>query len=119
MSGAAVTDPAALRLEHDEMLTRLSRRHSTVHFAHGAVAIFVAAILGGAAYRLSVDTEFAWAPRAVVPVAVVSGLALAYMLVRFSLGLGVLSREVKDFDHLRSLRRELKLDELPSLPSSP
>ncbi len=119
MTCGAVTDPAALRLEHDEILERLSRRQSTVHFAHGAVAIFVSAILGGAAYRLSVDTDFAWAPRAVEPVAVAALLALASTLVRFALGLRVLSREVKDFDHLRSLRRELKLDELPSFSSSP
>lgn len=111
---AAVNAPS-LRAEHDAMLARLSVRTSTLHFAHCAVSFFVACVLGGASLKLSLDTELVWAPSLVLPAAVAGGLAAAYAVVRLAMGLRVLQREVKDFERLRALRSELRLDDPAAL----
>lgn len=100
-----------LRAEHDAMLTRLSARKSTFHFAHAAVSIFVACVFGGAAWKLSIDLEYSWAPSLVLPAAVISGVALAYGVLRLILGRVVLQTEVVEFERLKGLRKQLKLDE--------
>ncbi|MBL8937375.1 MAG: hypothetical protein JNM69_22635 [Archangium sp.] len=100
-----------LRAEHDAMLTRLSARKSTFHFAHAAVSIFVACVFGGAAWKLSLDLEYAWAPSLVLPATIVASLALAYGLFRLIVGRGVLQTEVAEFERLKGLRKQLKLDE--------
>lgn len=110
----AVTDRTSLRAEHDVMLRALSARRSIFHFAHAAVSLFVALIVGGAAFKLSIDLEYAWAPSLVAPALVVSGLAGGYGLVRLVLGARHLRDESAAFDRLKALRRELSLDELPS-----
>lgn len=100
-----------LRAEHDAMLARLSARQSTFHFAHAAVSIFVACIFSGAAWKLSIDVEYAWAPSLVLPAAIVAAVALAYGLFRLVLGRSVLQTEVGQFERLKALRQQLKLDE--------
>ncbi len=100
-----------LRAEHDAMLASLSARKSTFHFAHAAVSIFVACIFAGAAWKLSIDLEYAWAPSLVLPAAVVALLALAYGSFRLIAGQRVLRTEVEAFERLKSLRQQLKLDD--------
>lgn len=112
---APVNDSSALRAEHDAMLARLSARASTLHFAHCAVSFFVACVFAGASLKLSLDVEFEWAPQLVLPAAIAAGLAALYALGRLAMGLTVLRAEVKDFERLRALRTELKLDEPPAL----
>jgi len=109
-----VTDRTSLRAEHDVMLRALSARRSIFHFAHAAVSLFVAAVVGGAAFKLSIDLEYAWAPSLVLPSVVVSGVAVSYGVVRLILGARHLREESVAFDRLKALRRELSLDELPS-----
>lgn len=95
-------------------LRALSARRSIFHFAHAAVSLFAAIIIGGAAFKLSTDLEFAWAPSLVVPALVVAGVAASYGVVRLLLGGRHLREESVAFDRLKALRRELSLDELPS-----
>jgi hypothetical protein len=105
----------SLRATHDELLAKLSRRQSIFHFAHAAVSLFVCFIASGAAWRLSLDTEYSWAPPLVVPAQVIAGLALLYGLVRLVLGRGRLADESQAFAELQRLRAQLKLDEAPVL----
>jgi hypothetical protein len=111
-----VTDLAALRAEHDATLARLSERKSTLHFAHTAVSLFVAAITGGAAWKLAVDVEFEWVPQLVLPATIISFLAASYALLRLVMGRRTLTAEVHEFERLKALRHELKLDEPPAFP---
>lgn len=113
-----VTDLVALRAEHDATLSRLSYRKSTSHFAHTAVSLFVAAITGGAAWRLSVDVEIEWAPHLVLPATLISVSVAIYGLVRIFLGRRTLKGEVREFERLKALRHELKLDEPPAFPTA-
>jgi hypothetical protein len=110
-----VNDTAPLRAEHDATLARLSARASTLHFAHCAVSFFVACVLAGASLKLSLDLDFEWAPSLVLPAALAAAAAALYATGRLVLGLKVLRVEVKDFERLRALRTELKLDEPPAL----
>ena len=103
-----------LRAEHDAMLARLSARKSTFHFAHAAVSIFVASVFSGAAWKLSVDLEYAWAPSLVLPAAIVASVSLAYGLFRLIMGRSILQTEVVEFERLKGLRKQLKLDEPPT-----
>lgn len=105
----------SLRATHDELLAKLSRRQSIFHFAHAAVSLFVCFIASGAAWRLSLDTEYAWAPSLVVPALVIAGGGLLYGIVRLVLGRGQLVHEDEAFGELKRLRAQLKLDETPVL----
>ncbi|MBL8924080.1 MAG: hypothetical protein JNJ54_34805 [Myxococcaceae bacterium] len=107
--------PPSLRAEHDAMLARLSIRASTLHFAHCAVSFFVGCLLGGAAVKLSLDTELAWAPSLVLPAAALAIIAALYAVVRLALGLRVLRGEERDFERLQALRAQLKLDDPAAL----
>lgn len=115
---ALVTDPVALRAEHDATLARLSTRRSTFHFAHTAVACFVAAIVAGAAWKLSVDRELDWAPHLVLPASALSVTVAVYAAVRLVLGRRALAGEVGEFERLKALRHQLKLDQPPALPAA-
>lgn len=106
-----MTDEISLRATHDDMLARLSKRRSIVHFAHAAVAIFVACVMSGASWRLSVDVEYSWAGDLVIPAMAVAVGALVYGVARLGLGQRVLNAEVRDFEALRALRKRLRLDE--------
>ncbi|MDX2015243.1 MAG: hypothetical protein SFW67_33930 [Myxococcaceae bacterium] len=105
----------SLRATHDELLATLSRRQSIFHFAHAAVSLFVCFIASGAAWRLSLDTEYAWAPGLVLPAQLIAGAALCYGVVRLVLGRGRLVVENEAFAELKRLRAQLKLDEAPVL----
>ncbi len=104
-----------LRTTHDELLARLSRRQSIFHFAHAAVAFFVAFIASGAAWRFSVETEFTWLNPLQFPALAVAVIALGYAAVRLVLGRGQLKQEDAAFVELKRLRTELKVDEPPAL----
>jgi TRAP-type C4-dicarboxylate transport system permease small subunit len=113
-----VIDLITLRAEHDATLSQLSQRKSTLHFAHTAVSLFLAAIMCGAAIKLAIDVELEWAPHLVLPVSIVSVLAAIYGVGRLLVGLRKLGTEVQGFERLKALRHELKLDEPPSLPTA-
>lgn len=113
-----VTDLVALRAEHDATLSRLSQRKSTLHFAHTAVSLFLAAITGGAALKLAIDVELEWAPHLVLPATLISVSVAVYGLVRMVLGRRTLNAEVREFERLKALRHELKLDEPPAFPTA-
>lgn len=118
---ARVTDSAtpSLRQEHDRTLEGLSARASIFHFAHAAVSLFIAAIMGGAAFKLAGDFEFAWAPQLAVPAMVISLAAAAYGVVRLVIGRSALVKEHRAFERLKALREQLELDRIPALPSQP
>jgi len=115
-----VTQPvqtAPLREEHDRTLEQLSARKSIFHFAHAAVSLFVAAIMGGASIKLSRDVEFEWAPSLVLPALIVTGVAFSYGVVRLVIGRAAMSKEHAAFERLKTLRRSLELDQVPALPT--
>lgn len=114
-----VTDHAAssLRQEHDQTLSRLSARASIFHFAHAAVSIFIACIMGGAAFKLASDLEYAWAPSLSLPALVISVAAGGYGLVRLVIGRIALVAEHREFARLKTLREQLELDRIPALPT--
>lgn len=111
MARAVTTMEATnLRTQHDDLLARLASRQSTLHFAHAAVSGFISLILLGAAGKLwwdfsEVDPEWAIASGAL-------GLAvMIYSLTRYVLGKRTLARELADLEKLKTLRRELGVDD--------
>lgn len=106
----------ALRAEHDAVLSSLSTRVSTQHFAHGAVSLFASIVLGGTSARLWLDygaehPEWAW---------VAGGLgcvAIVYSLVRLALGARTYGQERTQLNRLLELRKTLGVDAPASLTS--
>ena len=101
------TDP--LRAEHDAVLSSLSTRESTRHFAHGAVASLLFIALAGTAGKLWWDfstthPEYAWG------FVGLSALSVLYAAVRFAMGARVNGRERKLLLRLRELRKSLGVD---------
>mgnify|MGYP001558613583 FL=1 len=103
-----------VRAEHDAVLSSLSTRESTKHFAHGAVSVLVAVALAGTAGKLWWDfstTNPEWAggfPG-------LTGLALTYASIRFVLGARANTRERVQLVRLRELRKTLGVDAPASL----
>jgi hypothetical protein len=104
----------ALRATHDALLASLARRQSTLHFAHGAVAIFVCFVAAGTAWRLSLE-EVGWAAPLAVTALAVAGLALVYAVARLLVGRRRLGAEVQAFSELQRLRAQLGLDRAPTV----
>ncbi len=101
------TDP--LRAEHDAVLSSLSTRESTRHFAHGAVSSLLVVALGGTSGKLWWDFSTT-NPEYALAFAVLSAIALTYALVRFLLGARVNGRERQQLLRLRELRKSLGMD---------
>ncbi len=99
----------ALRAEHDAVLSTLSTRTSTKHFAHGAVSLFASVVLVGTSGKLwwdfSIDNP-EWSALA----GVLGCAVLSYSLARFMLGARAYNREALQVVRLLGLRKELGFD---------
>ncbi len=100
---------SSLRAEHDALLTSLSTRESTRHFAHGAVSGFFAMALGGSAAKLWLDWSASNPEWALLCVSV-SLVALMYSVVRVVMGARANMKERVLLSRLRELRVVLQLD---------
>jgi len=103
-------DPASLRAEHDQLMARLSARRSMEHFAHAAISLFVAVIVGGASTMLFWEEGEAYAVPSAVGAALAVGL-LAYAWVRYLRGRSARAAEHREFERLSALRRSLGIDD--------
>lgn len=110
---------SALRAEHDAVLSSLSTRESTRHFAHAAVSGLVVVALWGTAGKLWWDfstTNPEWA----VGVAGLGALLVAYAAVRLIIGSRANTRERVQLVRLRELRQVLGVDAAASItPQAP
>lgn len=101
------TDPR--RAEHDAVLSALSTRESTRHFAHAGVSVLLALITGGTAAKLWHDFQAAhpeWAFGAFG----VAGVALLYALVRGAIAWRAHRAERAQLARLQELRKALGVD---------
>ncbi len=101
------TDP--LRAEHDAVLSSLSTRESTRHFAHGAVSCLLSIALLGTAATLWKDFS-ATNPEYAATFAGAAALTIGYAAVRFILGARVNTLERVQLVRLRELRKSLGVD---------
>ena len=101
------TDP--LRAEHDAVLSSLSTRESTRHFAHGGVSCVLFVALAGTTGKLWWDFSTT-NPEYAAVFAGLSALTVFYALVRFALGARVNGRERLQLVRLRELRKTLGVD---------
>ncbi len=99
----------ALRAEHDAVLSSLSTRESTLHFAHGAVSSLLFVALAGTAGKLWWDFSTTH-PEYAAAFAGLSALALGYALVRFAMGARLNGQERQLLRRLRELRKALGVD---------
>jgi hypothetical protein len=102
-------DDSQLRAEHDAVLERVSSRQSIGHFAHGVVAVAIGALFLAAAAKLWWDFS-EYRPEYYVIALIISGLALAYGVVRLTVGRVVFRREKIQVARLFELREALSLD---------
>ncbi len=104
----------ALRAEHDAVLSTLSTRASTKHFAHGAVTLFLALILLGTSGKLWWDysTEN---PEWSAAAGALGAMVLGYCVVRFALGARMYGKERVQLTRLLDLRKTLGVDAPASL----
>jgi hypothetical protein len=107
-------DPASLRAEHDQLMSRLSTRRSIGHFAHAAISLFAGLIVLGIAGTLYWDE-----PKPLAEWALGTGIfgvgLVIYGLVQYLRGRAVLAREAQEFARLSALRRALGIDDPAAL----
>lgn len=106
------TDP--IRAEHDAVLSSLSTRVSTLHFAHAAVSILIVIALLGTAGKLWWDfstTNPEWAGGFLA----LGAVGLLYAGIRLVLGARANTLERVQLVRLRALRKELGVDAPASL----
>ena len=106
------TDP--VRTEHDAVLSSLSTRESTRHFAHAAVSILISVALAGTATKLWWDF---WSsnPEWASSFAALTALVLSYAGLRLILGARANGLERIQLVRLRELRKTLGVDAPASL----
>ncbi|MFP2912001.1 hypothetical protein ACLESD_44665 [Pyxidicoccus sp. 3LFB2] len=106
-------DTQELRTQLDQLQESLSARQSTTHFAHAGVSTIAALLIGGAAGKLFYDslrTPFlAWGA------ALLSLGLLVYALRNYLAGRKVLVTELKGYETMLELRRQLRLDDPAAL----
>ena len=103
------------RQKLDALQAELSVRHSTRHFARSAISLMAAMILSGATGKLFHDSkEILGYSIASVGTLLVLGL-IVFSLREYFAGRRTLRGERARFEELKSLRRELQLDDPPSL----
>ncbi|WP_163989073.1 hypothetical protein [Pyxidicoccus caerfyrddinensis] len=106
-------DTQDLRTQLDQLQESLSVRQSTTHFAHTGVSTIAALLIGGAAGKLFYDSLrtplLAWG-------ATVLTLALlVYAFRHYRAGHKVLVEELKGYETMMELRRQLRLDDPAAL----
>ncbi len=107
-----MTDP--LRAELDAMQAKLASRRSIAHFARAAVSIVWALICAGAAGKMVWDLKLELAEFA-TPVVALAAALLAYGLVHWLLGRRELTKELVQFEAVKRLREQLRLDDPAAL----
>jgi hypothetical protein len=105
--GAMTTDP--MRAEHDAVLSALSTRESTRHFAHAGVSTLLAFTLEGTSLKLWHDFSTIH-PEYATGASALGGVVLLYAAVRFLLGLRSHRTERAKLDRLKELRKALGVD---------
>ena len=103
-----------LRTEHDAVLSSLSTRESTRHFAHAAVSVLLSLALAGTAAKLWWDYWTTNPERASAAIGL-TALCLAYAAVRLVMGARANGKERLQLDRLRELRKALGVDAPASL----
>jgi hypothetical protein len=106
-------DTQELRTQLDQLQERLSARESTTHFAHAGVSTIAALLIGGAAGKLFYDSlhtpVLAWG------VTLLSLGLLMYAFRNYRAGRKVLTVELKGYETMLELRRQLRLDDPSAL----
>ena len=110
-----VDSDAKLRLEYDDVSSKLLARKSTVHFAHAAIFGLIGLIASGTSAKLFWDFGVADYRLETTVSTVVASLGLVYALARFALGRRELKLELSLLERLRSLRVALHLDDPKAL----
>jgi hypothetical protein len=100
--------------ELEKLQSELSSRQSVVHFARTGVAMFLAAIVAGAAGKQCWDLPEGKLYLA-LPAIVLALSLLTYSLVHYVKGKRCRAVEQKRFGHMMNLRRALKLDDPSAL----
>jgi hypothetical protein len=103
-------DLADLHSQLENLQEQLAARASVVNFAHAAVSMALALIIGGAAGKMFWDLDGEkeiWA----FPVAALSLFLALYSTIRFVSGRKKQIEELKKFHQLEAIRRALQLDD--------
>jgi len=101
------------RQELERLQKELEARESTLHFAHAGVSFLFALMLAAAAVKLFWDSI-----RLPILGIVAAGCSfglLAYTAFRYLRGQRALKWELQRYEHLRSLRRSLNIDDPSAL----
>lgn len=107
--------PDERRRELDRLQAQIATRASILHFARGAVSVILSLMVFGLASLLRWGKGAGEARAFALPVAILAAALSAYGLSRFWLGRRVYLRERALVEELRSLRRELKLEDPSAL----
>jgi hypothetical protein len=103
------------RRELDRLQDQIATRLSITHFARGAVATIFSLMIYGLAALFEWGKNGRDVTPYALPVAGVASLLMLFALSRFWLGYRAHLREVVLFAELKSLRRELKLEDPSAL----
>jgi hypothetical protein len=106
-------DDLRARQELERLQKELEARESTLHFAHAGVSLLFAFILAAAAVKLFWDSIRV--PILGFVAAFCSLGLLCYSLYRYLRGQRALKWELQRYEHLRSLRRSLNIDDPSAL----
>jgi high-affinity nickel permease len=106
---------AELERKLDQLQGELEARQSTTFFAHAAVTLLTALMLGGAAAKMLVDATESLERIGGTVIASVAGLLVVYAVISYFRGRGALRRELHRLEELKSVRRELRLDDPAAL----
>ncbi|MBZ4329236.1 hypothetical protein K8612_12935 [Corallococcus sp. AS-1-6] len=108
MPGSVSADIQDKRARFDQLQESLSTRQSTTHFTHAGVSLIAFMLISGAAGKLFYDSLrtplLAWGATLLA-----LGL-LVYAFLSYRKGRAVLTEELKQYEALLALRRELHLD---------
>jgi cytochrome bd-type quinol oxidase subunit 1 len=110
MASGVIESTADLRAEHDAVLSALSVRRSMLHLAHGAVSALVSGTFLAASAKLWWDFS-EYDPEYYQTALAVCAVTACYSVVRFLIGRGHFKRERVELVRLRTLRRELGVDD--------
>jgi hypothetical protein len=99
-----------LESELESLQSQLSSRSSVSHFAHAAVSMALALIVGGASAKMFWDLDDEKLVFAVAVASLSVGLAV-YSTTRYVLGRRKQQHELQQFRKLEALRRTLQLDD--------